>query len=156
MTAWPTPGKGRTSIASYGVLVRVRRTAGRTLGVTPRRLARPLLVEDLRQILAAVDRTTAAGNRDAALILLGFASALRRSELAALDVADIISKPGGLLITVRRPKGDPHAVGVSLRRADPSSRPDDARQLLHSAHRVDDDDFQPAPGPVIRAVPHAT
>ena len=55
--------------------------------------------------------STGTDDRDAALILLGFASALRRSELAALEVADITSKPGGLLITVRRSKGDPHAVG---------------------------------------------
>jgi integrase len=74
---------------------RVRRGLRRTLGIAPRRRARPLLVEDLRQILAAVDRTTAAGKRDAALILLGFSSALRRSELAALDVADLAPKPGG-------------------------------------------------------------
>ena len=93
---------------------RVRRGLRRILGVAPRRRARPLLVQDLRQILAAVDRATAAGKRDAALILLGFASALRRSELAALEVADITSKPGGLLITVRRSKGDPHAAGQTV------------------------------------------
>jgi integrase len=93
---------------------RVRRGLRRTLGIAPRRRARPLLVEDLRQILAAVDRTTAAGKRDAALILLGFSSALRRSELAALDVADLARKPGGMLITVRRSKGDPDAVGQTV------------------------------------------
>lgn len=98
-----------------GELVRrVRRGLRRILGVAPRRRARPLLVDDLRHILAAVDRTTTAGKRDAALILLGFASALRRSELAALELADITPKPGGLLITVRRSKGDPHAAGQTV------------------------------------------
>jgi site-specific recombinase XerD len=77
-----------------GELVRrVRRGLRRILGVAPRSRARPLLIDDIRHILAAVDRTTAAGKRDAALILLGFASALRRSELAGLDVADLAAKP---------------------------------------------------------------
>ena len=71
-------------------------------------------MEDLGHILAAVDRTSAAGTRDAALILLGVASALRRSELAALEATDITSKPGGLLISVRRSKGDPHAASQTV------------------------------------------
>lgn len=90
---------------------RVRRGLRRILGIAPRRQARPLLAEDIRQILSAIDRTTPAGIRDSALILLGFASALRRSELAALNLADITPKPGGLLITVHRSKGDPDGAG---------------------------------------------
>jgi len=62
-------------------------------------------------MLAHIDRTTVKGTRDAALILIGFASALRRSELAALTMADIEAKPAGLLIHLRRSKGDPEARG---------------------------------------------
>lgn len=58
-----------------------------------------------------IDRDTAKGARDAALILLGFASALRRSELAALTLADIEARPAGLLLTVRRSKTDPVGQG---------------------------------------------
>jgi integrase len=61
----------------------VRRGLRRALGSAPRRQARPLGPAEIRQILAGIDRGTAKGARDAALILIGFASALRRSELAA-------------------------------------------------------------------------
>ena len=62
-------------------------------------------------MVAQIDRTTARGTRDAAIILLGFASALRRSELADLTLADIELKPEGLLIRVRKSKTDPEAHG---------------------------------------------
>ncbi len=96
------------------LVTRVRRGLRRILGVAPRRRARPLLVEDIRDILAAIDRTTAIGKRDAAIILLGFASAMRRCELAALEVGDLAPAQGGLLITVRRSKGDPHGAGQTI------------------------------------------
>lgn len=59
----------------------VRLGLRRTYGSAPRRLARPLTVTEIRQIVAGIDRSTPIGVRDAAMILLGFASALRRSEL---------------------------------------------------------------------------
>ena len=71
----------------------VRRGLRRTIGTAPRRQARPLSPTDIRLMLAHIDRTTVKGTRDAALILLGFASALRRSELAALTMADLEPKP---------------------------------------------------------------
>jgi integrase len=42
------------------------------------------------------------GRRDRALLALGFAGAFRRSELCALDVADLTEVPDGLRILVRR------------------------------------------------------
>jgi integrase len=39
--------------------------------------------------------------RDRALVLLAFTSALRRSELAALDLADLEPDPAGLVVRVR-------------------------------------------------------
>lgn len=47
-----------------------------------------------------------AGARDRALILLGFAGALRRSELVGLDVGDIREVPEGLVVKIRRSKTD--------------------------------------------------
>ena len=41
-----------------------------------------------------------------ALLLLGFAGEFRRSELVALDVADIRETETGLLATIRRSKTD--------------------------------------------------
>ena len=67
----------------------VRRGLRRSQGTAPRRQSRPLSTDDIRRMLASIDRATARGTRDAALILLGFASALRRSELAGLELADI-------------------------------------------------------------------
>ncbi len=54
-----------------------------------------------------IDRTTIRGTRDAAILLLGFAGARRRSELAALTLADLETKPGGRLVHLRRSKTDP-------------------------------------------------
>ena len=52
------------------------------------------------------------GKRDRALVLLGMAGAFRRSELAALDVADIQPAPEGLLVTVRTSKTDQEGKGL--------------------------------------------
>ncbi|MBN9376298.1 MAG: NUDIX domain-containing protein, partial [Cellulomonas sp.] len=65
----------------------------------------------MRRIVTAIDRTTPKGARDAAIILLGFASALRRSELAALTVSDIEHQPGGVVVTVSRSKTDQEGEG---------------------------------------------
>jgi integrase len=59
-----------------------------------------------------VDATDAGiiGARDRALILLGFASAFRRSEIVGLDVEDCTFTKDGLTILLRRSKTD--AVGA--------------------------------------------
>ncbi len=49
--------------------------------------------------------------RDRALLLVGFAGALRRSELVGLDVADVVEVPEGLRITIRRSKSDQDGEG---------------------------------------------
>ena len=46
------------------------------------------------------------GVRDRAVILLGYASVLRPGEISALDLADIVPKPTGVLVAVRRSKTD--------------------------------------------------
>jgi len=81
---------------------------------------RPLSVAEIRTIVTRIDRTSPQGARDAALILLGFASALRRCELAALTLADLRARPAGLLLTIRGSKTDPNhrgqVVGVAYGR----------------------------------------
>ncbi len=54
------------------------------------------------------------GLRDRALLLMGFAGAFRRSELVALDVADIAETETGLLVTIRRSKTDQDGEGVTI------------------------------------------
>lgn len=52
--------------------------------------------------------------RDRAILLLGFAGAFRRSELAGLEVGDIVTDDDGMRIRLRRSKGDPAAKGVLI------------------------------------------
>lgn len=100
-------------ILSEGVR-QVRRGLRRIIGTAPRRQARPLGTDDIRRIVEHIDRDTARGARDAALILLGYASAMRRSELAALTLGDVEFQPGGVLLTIRRSKTDQHADGQAV------------------------------------------
>jgi integrase len=81
-----------------------------------------LSVEELRDLVAAARRQPGPrGLRDAAILLLGFAGGFRRSELAALDVVDVVVEGrDGLLVTVRRGKTDQEGVGrvVAIARGD--------------------------------------
>jgi integrase len=52
--------------------------------------------------------------RDRALLLVGFAAALRRSELVALDVADVAFVAEGLILTLRRAKTDQEGRGAEI------------------------------------------
>ena len=54
------------------------------------------------------------GTRDRAILLLGFAGAFRRSELVALDVADIERSEEGLRINIRRSKTDQEGDGATI------------------------------------------
>jgi site-specific recombinase XerD len=72
-----------------------------------------LLTDDLRQIVEALPDTPA-GQRDRALLLLGFAGAFRRSELVALDVADVQLVSEGAIVTIRRSKTDQEGVGERI------------------------------------------
>jgi len=62
-----------------------------------------LLVDDLRRMVAPLG-TSLLDRRDRALVLLGFAAALRRSELVALHVEDVRIEEEGLVLTLRRSK----------------------------------------------------
>jgi integrase len=54
------------------------------------------------------------GLRDRALLLVGFAAALRRSELVGLDVADLKQSKAGLRLRIRTSKTDQDRQGVSV------------------------------------------
>jgi integrase len=81
----------------------------RQTGVAPVR-KRPLLVPDLKRILAELPDSLL-GKRDRALLLLGFTGAFRRSELAALDAEDLEETAEGLIVTIRRGKTDQEGQG---------------------------------------------
>jgi site-specific recombinase XerD len=57
---------------------------------------------------------TLQGKRDKALLLLGFSGAFRRSELVALEVADIAEEAAGLKVIIRKSKTDQDGLGQSV------------------------------------------
>jgi len=71
----------------------------------------PLTLDDLRALVRACGDDLA-GLRDRALLLVGFAAALRRSEIVALDV-EHIRLNGVLRITLTRSKTDQEGQGVA-------------------------------------------
>lgn len=73
----------------------------------------PTLTEDIRAMVAGLLRTHH-GLQERALLLLGFAGAFRRSELVALDVADLQFTRAGLVIHLRRSKTDQEGQGRAV------------------------------------------
>ncbi|MGC4808633.1 site-specific integrase [Micromonospora sp. DT233] len=102
--ALPTEGP-RAVLRAYR---RDRATTG--VGVRVRKAA-PVTVTALRAMVSVLDRGTPAGVRDTALLVLGFAMGARRSELAALNIADLVFTSDGLEVTVRTAKTDRDSVG---------------------------------------------
>ena len=84
----------------------------RELGTAPVR-KRPVLVADLQDILKQIPESLP-GQRDRALLLLGFTGAFRRSELVGLDVKDIEVQRGGIALTIGRSKTDQEGQGRTL------------------------------------------
>ena len=106
----------------------------------------PLLTEDLRRMLAAIPDGLP-GWRDRALLLVGFAGAFRRSELVALDYADLEFQREGLRVTLRRSKTDPEGQGrqVGIPRGSGATCPVYALQQWIAAAAIDS-------GPLFRPV----
>jgi site-specific recombinase XerD len=88
----------------------VMRGARRTLGVAP--VKKSAATSDKVLAMVAAGTRGLAGKRDRAVLLLGFALAARRSELVALDVADLEECPDGLRVTIRRSKTDQEGAGT--------------------------------------------
>ncbi len=90
----------------------------RTRKVPPKRRS-PLLLADIRLLLEAIRPAMGvwpagmAAHRDAALLLMGFAGAHRRSELVGLRLSDVTVHPAdGLHVRVRSSKTDQEGQGV--------------------------------------------
>lgn len=81
----------------------------RELGTAQRQVA-PAVSEIMRQWVRHLPDTLL-GKRDRALLLVGFAGAFRRSEIAALTVADVRFVPEGMIVTLRRSKTDQESAG---------------------------------------------
>lgn len=83
----------------------------RKLGSAPVKKA-ALTAAALERVIRKIP-TDLPGLRDRALILTGFAGALRRSELVALNVADVERHPKGIVLRIRRSKTDQAGEGKS-------------------------------------------
>lgn len=90
------------------VLRGIRRTIG-----TARVGKAPATADVLMQMLALC-QDTLIGRRDRALLAFGFAGAFRRSELCALEVADLQEVPDGLRVRIRRSKTDQEGQGQEI------------------------------------------
>lgn len=90
------------------VLRGIRREHG-----APLKKAKPLLLLDLRRVLSRI-APSFLGKRDRALLLTGWAAALRRSEIVALNVEDIDFVEQGSVVTIRRSKTDQFGEGYKI------------------------------------------
>ena len=70
------------------------------------------VVRDAVRALSA--STSLKAVRDQALLLLGFAAALRRSEISAIDVEHLRFTPEGLVLTLPRRKTDQEGIGTEI------------------------------------------
>ena len=84
----------------------------RTIGAAPTQKA-ALVAKQIGLMLDTCDGSLL-GRRDRALLALGFAAALRRSELVALQVEDLTFVERGLDVQIRRSKGDQEGRGITL------------------------------------------
>ncbi len=100
---------GHRSPAEHDVVRAVVRGTRRELGVAQRQ-STALSLEGLTRVLAEIPPDVR-GLRDRALLLVGWAGALRRSELVALEFADLRFEEEGLVIRIRRSKTDQDAAG---------------------------------------------
>jgi integrase len=127
----------------------VRRThAGirRSIG-TAQTAKAPAVVAELKRMLSKLPGTRV-GLRDRALLLLGFAGAFRRSELVALDVADLEFSSAGLAVTLKKSKTDQEGrsrrIGVPYGSSDKTCPVRSVQAWLETARIVD--------GPVFRSL----
>ncbi len=84
----------------------------RRLGTRP--VGKAPATADIIGKMFALCPDTLAGKRDAALLGIGFAAALRRSELVAIEVEDITFVDDGLRLLIRRSKTDQTGEGAEI------------------------------------------
>ncbi|GIM44522.1 integrase [Collibacillus ludicampi] len=86
----------------------IKRTHG-----TAQQAKKAAVIDDVRRMVDTLGDTTL-DIRDRALLLIGFAGALRRSELVTLNVEDIQITDDGLTITIRKSKTDQEGEGRKI------------------------------------------
>ncbi len=84
----------------------------RTVGAAPRRQAHPVTTADVRRLVDACDPASLRGLRDRALLLVGYAAALRRSEIGTVALGHIAYRSQGIALTIARSKSDQEGAGA--------------------------------------------
>jgi site-specific recombinase XerD len=73
----------------------------------------PVLTSDIAAMVATLPHTLI-GKRNRAMILLGYAGALRRSELVTLDAEDLTFTTDGIRLAIRKSKTDQDGAGQTI------------------------------------------
>ncbi len=73
-----------------------------------------LLREPILEMVDRIDTSQTTGLRDRALLLVGFALGLRRSELVAIKVEDLSPSPDGVTVRIAKSKTDQQGRGTEL------------------------------------------
>jgi site-specific recombinase XerD len=74
----------------------------------------PILIKTLRDVVATIDTSRIMGIRDKALLTFGWASAMRRSEIIALNRNDIEFIEEGILVNISKSKTDQYGEGQKI------------------------------------------
>jgi site-specific recombinase XerD len=105
--------RGLESPTTHEIVRRVVRGIGRTIGAAQTKKS-AITLDHLRAMLLEIHGDSLKARRDRAIVLLGFAAALRRSELVALTTDDVAFCREGLRLTIRRSKTDQEGAGAEL------------------------------------------
>lgn len=84
----------------------------RTVGAAPRRQAHPVTTAEVRRLVEVCDLSSLRGLRDRALLLVGYAAALRRSEVGAIRLGDVAYRSQGIALIIGRSKADQEGAGT--------------------------------------------
>jgi site-specific recombinase XerD len=99
------------SPVKHALVRQIWRGIARTKGVAPQQKT-PLLTPDIQKMARELTLSgTLTDKRNRALLLLGFAGAMRRSELVALEFGDITETMQGITLHIRRSKTDQEGQG---------------------------------------------
>lgn len=101
----PSPTRdGRVDTVFKGII--------NTIGA-PQKKAKSISWSDLQKFYCQCDNTMI-GRRDAAVLLLGWTAALRRSEIVGLNLSDLEILDEGIILTIRRSKTDQEGKGAKI------------------------------------------
>jgi len=106
-------GAGEENPTSNAGVAAILKGIRRTVGTGVKQKA-PATVDVIHALLAHVDPKTLQGQRDRAIIVLGFAGAFRRSELVAITVEDLTFSTKGVDVFLPKSKTDQEAKGQSV------------------------------------------